>query len=188
MAPALALGCVLVIGGCQASPPPASTEPITHKTVAHPGDAAVSAVGSRSSRLQERVLCGQCGDCGAGGRNCSFKREPLRFGGPTRPGRRHRQIAGRRPAQPLSDSVGEPRTGGIDRPGSVANAATSRSTRTVSGYHACATGSRTSPAPARHLAWSCAAHCNRCRGCSYLTALCCVQRLSLGHTLRSRPA
>jgi DNA-binding XRE family transcriptional regulator len=52
-----ALGCALVIGGCQASPPPASTEPITHKTVAHPGDAAVSAVGTPFYLVFKSVFC-----------------------------------------------------------------------------------------------------------------------------------
>jgi hypothetical protein len=52
-----ALGCVLVIGGCQASPPPASTEPITPKTVAHPGDAAVSAVGTPFYLVFKSVFC-----------------------------------------------------------------------------------------------------------------------------------
>jgi hypothetical protein len=52
-----ALGCALVVGGCQASPPPAPTEPTTHKTVIHPGDAALSVVGTPIYLVFKSVFC-----------------------------------------------------------------------------------------------------------------------------------
>jgi hypothetical protein len=115
-----ALGCALVIGGCQASPPPASTEPITHKTVAHPGDAAVSAVGTPSYLVFKSVFCAASVAIAAPVGNCSFKRGPLRFGGATRPGRRGQsELRAAIRAQPFSDSVGKHGTGDIGRPGSI---------------------------------------------------------------------
>jgi hypothetical protein len=52
-----ALGCAIAVGGCQTSPPPAPTELNTHAAAVHPGDAALSAVGTPFYLVFKSIVC-----------------------------------------------------------------------------------------------------------------------------------
>jgi hypothetical protein len=52
-----ALGCAIVAGGCQMSPPPEPTGRGNHTAVVHPGDAAVSVVGTPFYLVFKSVVC-----------------------------------------------------------------------------------------------------------------------------------
>jgi hypothetical protein len=52
-----ALACIVTLGGCQTPPAPAPTEPTTQRTVLHPGDAALSAVGTPFYLVFKSVFC-----------------------------------------------------------------------------------------------------------------------------------
>jgi hypothetical protein len=51
------LACVITLGGCQTSPPPDPAEPSTYRTVVHPGDAELSAVGTPFYLVFKSVFC-----------------------------------------------------------------------------------------------------------------------------------
>ena len=52
-----ALGCAIVAGGCQMSPPPEPTDRGNHTAVVHPGDAMVSVVGTPFYLVFKSVVC-----------------------------------------------------------------------------------------------------------------------------------
>jgi len=52
-----ALGCAIVAGGCQMSPPPEPTDRGNHAAVVHPGDATVSVVGTPFYLVFKSVVC-----------------------------------------------------------------------------------------------------------------------------------
>jgi hypothetical protein len=52
-----ALGCAIAVGGCQTSPPPEPIERGNHTAVVHPGDAALSVVGTPFYLVFKSVVC-----------------------------------------------------------------------------------------------------------------------------------
>jgi hypothetical protein len=51
------LGCAIAVAGCQTGPQLAPTEPSTHRTIVHPGDTALSVVGTPFYLVFKSVFC-----------------------------------------------------------------------------------------------------------------------------------
>jgi hypothetical protein len=150
-----ALACIVTLGGCQTPPAPAPTEPTTQRTVLHPGDAALSAVGTPFYLVFKSVFCVASVAIAAPVAGIAALSES-RFASEARRdlGDGVSQNCGPpyalRP-QPLSDSAGRGGAGSISRPRGIARTATGRSTRTTTGSRArrasCAGGRRAGGAP-----------------------------------------